>query len=104
MPEFGDVGRSSAVNPELRQKLVIVEFVGGDDRDRLRTRQEPLMIEGFKHGAAVGQLSEAIEAHCVQSLEDVAFLPVGRGMATLLDETLNFLKPGNDALFARRPA
>src|SRR5437764_14383696 len=46
------------------------------------------MIEGFKHGASVGQLSKAIETHGVQPLEAVAVLPMPRGTAMLLDETL----------------
>ena len=95
---------AAASTPSCGQKLVIVEFVGGADRGRLRARQEPLMIEGFKQGAAIGQLAQAIEAHGIQPLEDVAVLAVLRSAAVLLDETLNLLEAGDDPLFARRPA
>ena len=62
------------------------------------------MIEGFKHGAAIGQLAQTIEAHGIQPLEDVAVFAMLRRAAVLLDETLNFLEAGDDPLLARRPA
>jgi hypothetical protein len=104
MPEFRDVDRCGGLYPELRQKLVVVEFVGGADRCSLRAREKPLMVEGLKYATAVGLLANAIEAHGIQPLEDVAVFPVLRGTAMLLDETLNLLKACDDTLFARRPA
>ena len=95
---------AAASTPSCGQKLVIVELVGGADRSRLRARQKPLMIEGFKQGAAIVQLAQAIEAHGIQPLEDVAVFPVLRGAAVLFDEPLNLLEAGDDALLARRPA
>ena len=104
MAEFGDVGRRGGVHPELGQKLVIVEFVDGAGRGSFAARQKPLMIQGCKQRAAFVQLAETVEAHGIQPLEDVAILAVLRGAAVLLDETLNFLEAGDDALLARRPA
>ncbi len=66
MPKFRDVGRRRCgLHAELGQKLVIVEFVGGAGRGRLRARQKPLMIEGLKQGAGGGQLAKPVEAHGV---------------------------------------
>src|SRR5437763_1659029 len=62
------------------------------------------MIEGFKQRAALLQRTKAIEAHCIQSLEDVVAFPVLRDVAMLFDEALNLLEAGDDALFARGPA
>ena len=62
------------------------------------------MIEGLKQATAFRQLAQAIEAHGIQPLEDVAVLPVLRSTAVLLDESLDLLEAGDDALLARRPA
>jgi len=62
------------------------------------------MVEGFKQGAAVGQLAKTIEAHRIQPLKDVAILSVLRDVAVLLDKTLNLLEARDDPLLARRPA
>lgn len=104
VPEFGDIGRLDGLNPELGQKLVIVEFVGRGSPGRFRTCQQPLMIERLQQAAAIVQLTKPIEAHGIQPLEDIASFPMLRRVAVLFDETLNLLEAGDDALFARRPA
>ena len=62
------------------------------------------MIERRKQRAAVLKRAQAIEAHGIEPLEDVAVFAVLRGAAVLLDEPLDLLEPGDDALLARRPA
>src|SRR5579883_1993458 len=62
------------------------------------------MVEGFDHGAAIGQLAQAIKAHGIQALEDVAVLAVLWSAAMLFDEPLYLLETGDDPLLARRPA
>ena len=60
------------------------------------------MIQRRKQHAALRQSAQAIEANGVEPLEDVAVLSMLRGATVLLDEALNFLESGNDALLARR--
>jgi len=60
------------------------------------------MIERFKHGAAIGQLAQTVEADGIQPLEDIAVLAVPWGAAVLLNETLNLLEARDDAFLARR--
>src|SRR4051812_40683401 len=62
------------------------------------------MIEGSEQSASVVELPKAIEADCIEPLEDVALLPVPRGAAVLFDETLNLLEAGDNPLFARGAA
>jgi hypothetical protein len=58
------------------------------------------MVQRRKQGAAVRKCAQAVEADGIQPLEDVAVFPVLRGAAMLLDETLDFLEPGDDAFLA----
>jgi hypothetical protein len=60
------------------------------------------MVQRLKQGAAIGERPQAVEAHGIQPLEDVAVFPVLRSATVLLDKPLDFLEPGDDALLARR--
>ena len=60
------------------------------------------MVQRRQQGAAVLERAQAVEAHGVEPLEDVAVFPVLRGATVLLDEALDFLESGDDALLARR--
>jgi hypothetical protein len=62
------------------------------------------MVKGLKQRLALLKFAHTIEAHCVQSLENITFLTVARGMTVFPDKTLNFLEPGDDAFFAGRSA
>ena len=60
------------------------------------------MIQRRKQHAALRQSAQAIEANGVEPLEDVAVFSMLRGATMLLEETLNLLESGDDALVARR--
>jgi hypothetical protein len=60
------------------------------------------MVQRRKQGAALRKRTQAVEAHGEKPLEDVSVFPVLGGAAMLLDELLDFLKSGYDALLARR--
>ena len=62
------------------------------------------MVQWNQHGAAIRERPQAVEPHGVKPLEDVAVFAVLRWATVLLIETLDFLKPGDDALLARRAA
>src|SRR3546814_13265783 len=52
-------------------------------------------------GAALLQGAQSVQPHGVEALENVVALAVARGAAVFVNETLYFLEPGDDALFAR---
>ena len=60
------------------------------------------MVQRRKQGAALLKRAQAVEAHGIEPLEDVAIFPVLRRAAVLLDKSLDFLEAGDDALLARR--
>ena len=61
-----------------------------------------MLVERGHQGATVRMGAQAVEAHGIEPLEDVAVFAVLRGAAVLLDEALDLLEPGDDALLARR--
>ena len=66
--------------------------------------KQPLMIERREKGTALVQRAQAIEAHGIEPLEDVAILTVLRRATVLFDEPLNFLEARDDPFLARRAA
>ena len=62
------------------------------------------MIQRREKRAAFLEGPQAVEAHGIEPLEDVAVFAVLRRTSVLLDEALDVLEPGDDALLARRAA
>src|SRR3546814_20653084 len=61
-----------------------------------------LFRSGFKKRPAFLQRAQAVEPHGVEPLENIPVLTVAGCGPVLIDEALDFLDTGDDALFARR--
>ena len=62
------------------------------------------MVERRKQRTAFLQCAQAVEAHGIKPLENIALFAMLGGVAMLFDKALYFLETGDDALFARRAA
>src|SRR3546814_2463469 len=104
MPQFRYVRRIGG-HAKLCQKGFVIHVVwsslGGGD---LKAGQNPLMIKGFKKRPAFLQRAQAVEPHGVEPLENIPVLTVAGCGPVLIDDALDFLETGDDALFARRAA
>ena len=65
--------------------------------------KQSLMVQRFEQCAPFQKRTKAFEPHRVEPLEDVEVFAMPRCAAVLLDESLNLLEAGEDALFLRRP-
>ena len=94
-----------ASHPELGQQFVIVDRLVGALPSRLprppAALDDPAAQAATRHSV---KRAQAVEAHGIQPLENVAVFPMLRGAAVLLDKPLNLLESGDDALLARRAA
>ena len=68
----------------------------------LRAGKQSLMVERRKQGAVFLKRAHAVETHGIQTLENVAPLPVLRGASVLFNEPLYLLEASNNALLTRR--
>ena len=103
MPQFLYI-RSIGSHSKPCQQGFVIHVIRGGLGGNFPAGKKPLMIERFKERLAFRNLAQPVEPHGVESLENIPVLAMAGRSPVLVDEALDFLETGNDALFARRAA
>ena len=81
-----------AAPAELGEQFVVVDARRRGSATLVRAGQQALMVQRRQQRAAFLQRAQAVEAHGIEPLEDVAVFAMLRGAAVLLDKALDLLE------------
>ncbi len=89
---------------KLFQQFIIIKIIGRCHCLFTGTAQQVLMVHPGNKAPAFLLAADLIEPGGIKPLKYFSVFTMCRRVPVLLDKTLNFLEPGNNAFFTRRPA
>ena len=105
MAELGEV-RRNGFDAQRGQQGIVVHGIAGEGKSESASDRDSKSCwwsRGVSQGSALLLFADAVQAHGMDPLEDVAVFPMARCPAMRLDEALDLFEGRDDPLLARGP-